>query len=167
MDLTALREWCDARLADVFVPTPFDLGVFCEHLSASRGRPILLVPMAMGAPSPSGMWICGERRDYIVYEQATTPLHQTHIALHEIGHLLCGHESASRFDDSHLARLFPTLDPAMVRRVLGRTGYATEEEVEAEMLACMILERAGRPVGKSAALDKSTAEALRRLEESL
>ncbi|TCO49756.1 hypothetical protein [Actinocrispum wychmicini] len=166
MDLTALREWCDARLADVFIPNPFDLTVFCERLGARRGRPILLIPMSMGAPSPSGMWICGELRDYIVYEQATTPLHQTHIALHEIGHLLCGHESASRLDDSHLARLFPTLDPVMVRRVLGRTGYPTDEELEAEMLACLILERAARP-GTPAALDRSTAEALRRLESSL
>jgi hypothetical protein len=47
------------------------------------------------------------------------------------------------------ASLLPSLDPAMVRRVLARAGYSTEEEREAELLASLIRQQA-RPGGTPA-----------------
>jgi hypothetical protein len=156
-----LRARCEARLAGLHIPDPFDLTAFCAHLADRRGRPIVLHPMELAAASPSGLWIRGEHRDYIVYEIATTPLHQTHIALHEIGHLLCGHESVENLD-----RLFPTLDPRLVRRALGRAGYSSTEEFEAELLASLILRRASS-AAPAPPVASSTDQVLRRLESSL
>jgi hypothetical protein len=164
----ALRARCEAVLADVYIPHPFDLGTFCERIGQRRGRPILLLPIAMPPQSPSGMWIRGERCDAIAYEQATTPLHQNHIALHEIGHLLCGHDAGGDLDDRHLRRLFPSLDGALVHRMLARTSYSTDEEQEAEMLASLILQRSGPPSAVPAPAPNATAsQILRRLESSL
>ena len=163
MDPAALRARCEGRLADLDIPHPFDLVTFCAGLSERRGRRIVLLPTEMTADSPSGLWIRGDRHDYIVFERTTTPLHQTHIALHEIGHLLCEH--ASPVADVHLDRLFPSLDPALVRRALGRAGYSTEEETEAELLASLILRRAHLDPGPP--LATPTEQILRRLESGL
>ena len=161
MDPAALRARCEGRLADLDIPHPFDLATFCASLSERRGRRIVLLPTEMAADSPSGLWIRGERDDYIVFERTTTPLHQTHIALHEIGHLLCEHASPA----VHLDRLFPNLDPALVRRALSRAGYSTDEETEAELLASLILRRAHLTPGPSPATP--TEQILRRLESGL
>ena len=170
MNPAQLRARCEARLADLYIPRPFDLATFCQHLGSRRSRPILLLPMELAADSPSGLWIRGDRNDYIVYEQATTPLHQTHIALHEIGHLLCGHTSVVPPPGEHLDRLFATVDPRLVRRALSRTSYSTEDEGEAEMLASLILQRIHFQAGSPAPappVEPATAQILRRLESSL
>jgi hypothetical protein len=168
VEANALRARCEAVLADVYIPQPFDLGEFADHIGKRRGRPILLLPIAMSPQSPSGMWIHGERCDAIAYEQATTPLHQNHIALHEIGHLLCGHQAGDDLDGRHLRRLFPSLDAALVHRMLARTSYSTDEEQEAEMLASLILQRSGPPSAVPAPPPSPAAtQILRRLESSL
>ena len=165
MDPAALRARCERRLADLEIQRPFDLATFCARLSERRGRRIVLLPTELPADSPSGLWIKGERHDYVVYERATTPLHQTHIALHEIGHLLCEHTSPVHDAGVQVDRLFPSLDPALVRRALGRAGYSTDEESEAELLASLILRRARLAVGPPPATP--TEQILRRLESGL
>jgi hypothetical protein len=168
MDSTGLRGKCQARLAGVDIPRPFDVREFCARLGERRGRPIALMPMSMPASSPCGLWISGEHNDYIVYEQKTTPLHQEHIILHEIGHLLCEHRTAGVLSDELIRQLFPSLDPAMVRRVFARTSYSTDEEREAEMLGSLIAQRIVRRVPVSLdSVDQQTAEILRRLESSM
>jgi Zn-dependent peptidase ImmA (M78 family) len=169
MDPTELRARCEARLADVHIPSPFDLAVLCAELGRRRGRPIALLSIAMDADGPSGLWISGSNADYIVYEQATTPLHQTHIALHELGHLLCGHESGTPVSGADVDRLFTQLDPRLVHSALGRTSYSNDDESEAELLASLILQRAEvrtDPVG-SRVVDPATARSLRHLGRSL
>ncbi|MGW8763458.1 hypothetical protein ACWGN5_13255 [Streptomyces sp. NPDC055815] len=86
--------------------------------------------------------------DHIFYESSTNALHQKHIILHELAHLLLGHGSTA--DDTAslgVERLFPGLDPAMVRRLLarGRTDYSQVQEREAELLATMIHNRTTGP----------------------
>lgn len=166
MDPTTLRARCEARLAGVRIPSPFDLAEFSAELGRRRGRPIRLVTMTMPADGPSGLCLCGESADYVVYEQATTRLHQMHIALHEMGHLLCEHEQGAASRDTHLDRLFEHLDPGLVRHMLGRTRYSTEDETEAEMLASLILQRADLGAGTQAS-DPAVAYTLRRLRSSL
>jgi hypothetical protein len=64
-----------------------------------------------------------EHEDIILEEQRTSAPHQEHIALHEIGHILCGHDDAATgLGREEALRLMPSLDPDMVRRVLGRTS---------------------------------------------
>jgi hypothetical protein len=84
--------------------------------------------------------------DLICYERVTTPPHQEHIILHELGHLLCDHRASAALA-AQVERLLPSLDPEMVRRVLGRAGYSCAEEREAELLATLIRQRARTHAG--------------------
>lgn len=167
MDYAALTARCRARLDELDLPRPFDVRRLCADLGRRRGRPVELVEMTLPAGAPSGLWLSTGQRDYIVYEHATSPLHQEHIILHELSHLLCGHTGGSRLSAEHASRLFPQLDSAMIRRVLGRAGYPSEEEQEAEMLASMILRRAERPRRAPRVTDPTVADNLRRLETGL
>lgn len=167
MDYAALTARCQARLDELDLPRPFDVRTLCADLGRRRGRLVELVEMTLPPGAPSGLWLSTGERDYIVYEHATSPLHREHIILHELSHMLCGHTSPSALGEERVSRLFPRLDPGMIRRVLGRAGYSSEEEQEAEMLASMILRRAERYRRAPRVADPADADNLRRLQTGL
>jgi hypothetical protein len=138
------RARCQLILGSLDIPQPFDLPAFVASVASLRGRHISLTPFRAGPDGLCGAWIRARSTDYIYYDDQTTPLHQAHIVLHEIAHMLLGHHSAG-----------PTLLPGP--RPLAGPGpgaadaepesggsYAAAQEREAETLASMILERAGR-----------------------
>jgi hypothetical protein len=129
-------------------------------VAGRRSKAIILVPTADFPDDVMGMWVATDTMDLILYEQSTTPPHQDHIILHELSHLLCDHFRESLPDSDHMRSLLPSLDPAMVRRVLGRAGYSADEEREAELLASIIAQRAARGDRTSTALDERVGEAL-------
>lgn len=140
---TQLRKRCASLVDQLDVPEPFEVNSFVEALSARRGRPIRLIPTTPPA-GICGLWFDLDDADYVLYEHSTSQLHREHIILHELGHMLCSHSPGSEPDLGLVALLVPSLDPATVRRVLGRTGYTKPQEQEAEMLASLILEHVGR-----------------------
>jgi hypothetical protein len=123
------------------MPVPFDLGQFATGLERQRKRPIRLRPFSFGPGGLCGMWISTADADYIYHEAGTTPFHATHIALHEIAHMLLGHHHTAGWDQ-FVRLLAPDIDEALVRLILGRSAYSTAEEREAETLASLILSRA-------------------------
>lgn len=142
-----LHRRCLAMLRDLPLPVPFDVHALCERVAERRGRPMRLVPVA-GLTGVCGLWIATDTTDLICYERDTTRPHQDHIILHELSHVLCDHFPVELPGTSQARALFPNLDPAMVRAVLGRAGYSTDEEREAETLASLIRQRATtRPDG--------------------
>ncbi|MGW0517410.1 ImmA/IrrE family metallo-endopeptidase [Crossiella sp. NPDC003009] len=150
------------------LPQPFDVQVLCDRVGDERGRPIFLAPISLPTGGPCGLWINTDPADYIFFEADTSPLHQRHIVLHELGHLLCDHHAAPVLTPDASRLLMPSLDPAMVRRVLGRGCYSAVEEQQAEIIASMIIQRTSawtaepvRPVPPEA------AELVRRIERAL
>jgi hypothetical protein len=132
-----VQRRCAAILRDLDLPPSFDLPTLCAELSARRGRPIKQLPMT-GLSEVCGLWIATDTADLIAYEQHTSAPHQNHIVLHEIAHMLCDHFPAT-LSPAELAQfLLPNLDPKLIRRVLGRAGYSSIEEQEAELLASML-----------------------------
>ncbi|MFD5134002.1 hypothetical protein [Streptomyces olindensis] len=131
-------------LASIDIPDPFDVHVFCDRIAAQRGRPLHLhsVPGISGMDAPCGVWIATEKADHIFHEAATSPLHQDHIILHEIGHMLLGHRSILDGVQTEGGGLFPDIDPATVVSLLTRTSYGTEDERDAERLAGLIAGKA-------------------------
>ncbi|MFJ9952649.1 hypothetical protein [Kitasatospora sp. NPDC091207] len=105
------------------------------------------------------MLISTDRADYIGYAVDTTALHQQHIVLHEIGHLLCGHTGSTGvaggtggtggtggvggvgLSTTVSRALAPRLPEELVRRVLGRSVYTERQEQEAELVASLALHR--------------------------
>ncbi|ONI82682.1 hypothetical protein ALI22I_37790 [Saccharothrix sp. ALI-22-I] len=147
------------------IPRPFDIDELVARVSRRRGRPIELRPVRTPASGPSGLWVATREADHIFYESETSALHSEHIILHELGHLLCGHESGVT-PDVVLRLLMPTLDPAVVRGALSRTGYRDRDERQAELFAMLVLERAGR-LPPASGLPAEAHELLIRVEEAM
>ncbi|MER7845760.1 ParH-like protein [Kitasatospora sp. NPDC096077] len=124
------------------LPSPFDPVVLLEQLAARRGRPIELLPVPARPHAPCGLLVSTVAADYILYAADTGVLHQRHILVHEIAHLLLDHAGSAPLAPA--AALLPNLSPALVQRVLGRTSYDEPQEREAELLASLILSRAER-----------------------
>ncbi|UNO43026.1 ParH-like protein [Streptomyces sp. MST-110588] len=152
---------CSARLRDLPIPRPFELGAFLGHLAERRGRPIRLEPQVTPPAGPCGLWIATARADYIFYDEATTALHRDHIVLHEVGHMLSGHYNLLSGDTAQA--LVPGLDTGEVESVLGRSHYSDVEEQEAELIASLILQRADRTVSRRPATSQQ-AEVLSRMD---
>ena len=141
------------------LPQPFDARSLCRLVARRRGRAITLTPMNGEDSGVLGLWVATEKSDMIFYEAATTPPHQEHIILHELGHVLCDHHPAELSANELTRVLMPNLDPAMVHRILGRTSYVAEQEQEAELFASLITRRAQR----SAAPGHHTSEVADRI----
>ncbi|MEU8887275.1 hypothetical protein [Streptomyces sp. NPDC048442] len=74
----------------------------------------------------------------IVYQSETTKLHQDHIILHEVGHILADHPGIS--PEKLQGAMAPDGRPEAVRSTQHREMYDTAQELEAEMVATIILE---------------------------
>jgi hypothetical protein len=162
-----LRRQCEARLRELNLPDPFDIRTFCEVLRAQRVHPIVLHPLT-GTTGACGVWVSVPAADLIFYEQGTSRLHQQHIILHEVSHLLCDHQPVPVSDGEVPELLFPDLHLKTVKHVLQRSGYSTYEKREAETLASLILERVSTGQAIRTSITASgNDEALHRLESSL
>jgi hypothetical protein len=140
----AVRRQCRQLVATLDVPMPFDARRLADRVAAERVRPIDLIALAMPNNALCGIWLATPDRDIIVYEQNTSRLHQEHIQLHEICHILCQHDPVGTTNPQISRLLFPDLDPHVVHRSLHRSHYSLRQEQEVETLASMILARARR-----------------------
>lgn len=140
---------CEELIDTLVIPRPFDIDHFLASLAEKRGKQIQLIPGRLGADQPCGMLISTTEIDYIYCASNVSPLQSQHTVMHEVGHLLFDHctsvsdcgEAPRVAGDDALRLLLPTLSPALVRRILGRTIYATDQEREAELFASLVLSR--------------------------
>jgi hypothetical protein len=160
-----VRRRGQALVQALRIPDPFDLAAFCETVAARRGRQLVLKPVRGIGHRITGLWLATAvpPLDVIVYEQQTTTLHQEHIIVHELAHMLCGHAPLSLGAET-ARQLFPDLRPDAVRRVLARQSYSSVEEQEAELLASFILLLAKRPVDAPRAPGEPGRSPVERLE---
>lgn len=68
----------------------FDLESLVRRIEDQRQRGITRIPFPF-QPGLTGLWIPATNVDYIFYDQNTHSLHQTHIILHELAHIVLGH----------------------------------------------------------------------------
>lgn len=138
------RRRASQALLRLDLPTPFDIDEFRRRIEADRRRPLTLRRLPTEAASAfCGIYIQTADADLVYYVAATASAHEEHIIVHELMHLVMGHGAlqappASVGED--LARLLPGLDPSLVERALGRSGYRASEEHEAELLASMVMQ---------------------------
>ncbi|WP_329791448.1 hypothetical protein V1227_05880 [Lentzea sp. DG1S-22] len=71
----------------------------------------------------------------------TTSVHQAHIVLQELGHILCDHPGSEPVDLA-LSGVFPDLSATTLEIMLARhhAGFSAEHETEAETVAYLISE---------------------------
>ncbi|WP_433855497.1 hypothetical protein [Streptomyces kronopolitis] len=160
-----LRRRCKRELRALNVQPPLQVDELCRQLGERRGRPIRLVPHRMPVPGPFGAWIATPSADYILFQQETTPSHQRHIVLHEVGHILADHQSEEVDDEELWKGAVPNLAPGSVRRLLRRTSYDEEHERQAELVATIVLEWAS--VLDRVAPRRAANPSLRRVQTAL
>ena len=70
----------------------FTIGDFISYISQTRQREIITIPWRM-PPALFGAWLsdADEPKEYIFYRENVPVIHQIHIQLHELSHLLLGH----------------------------------------------------------------------------
>ncbi|MGW4883489.1 hypothetical protein [Streptomyces murinus] len=128
-----------------------DVEELCHALGKRRGRPLYLREAPLERPGPSGMWVEYANMDVILYQQETTRLHQEHIILHEVGHILVAENekaTAPPVDNDEetaglvegWANLLPVFEPEAIKRVARRCSYDDGEECSVELVATIILE---------------------------
>jgi hypothetical protein len=122
----------------------FTIDGFVEWVAARRGRPIQLVPMPL-PPELFGAWINARQADYIFYESAPPQVHTVHILLHELSHILLGHQTMPMGDDLTLI-LHPGEEPAAyslhaLHGLCRSVTYSDDQETEAETLSALIQSR--------------------------
>ncbi|MEV7121167.1 hypothetical protein [Kitasatospora griseola] len=150
-----------AIAASVEIPIPFTIEGLCEAVAKQRGRRIHIHAMEHAGGSansaPCGAWIALENSDHIFVESATSPLHRSHIILHELCHMLLGHsclpteahaQPAVRATDrkQSLGEVLSVEEWAgfpmnRIVSLLGRTNYTHEDEQSAEGLAGILASR--------------------------
>lgn len=174
-----LHRMLRQELQDLGVKPPLDVEALCQALSHRRGRPLYLRAAPLETPGPSGLWVEYEDFDVILYQEETSRLHQDHIILHEVGHILVaekeaaseetrqGTEESDEVPDVFVdgwAALLPVFDKKLIKRVAKRCSYEDGEECEVELSATIILEWSSVLDG---AAPLSDDPALRRVESAL
>ncbi|MFH8337465.1 hypothetical protein [Streptomyces sp. AM6-12] len=142
-----LRRRCQAVIDRLDLPHALSVEALCQHLAARRARPLRLhtLPPEAATHGMCGLWLATDTEDHIFYEHRTAPLHQEHIILHEIGHLLFNHRTTALDDEGGWGALLPDLGIRAVQRLRHRTNYATREEQEAELFASLLGSRIHNP----------------------
>jgi len=133
---------CRQRLEYLHLPPGASPGEVIDLLSQRRGRPLHIFETERPVGF-CGVWVSSAERDVIYIDADAQGVRRTHILLHELAHVAMDHDDGGSVLDPAVARtLFPDLDPATVRAVLGRDAYTSEEEQQAEVLAWMLQEPA-------------------------
>lgn len=104
------------------LPTPWNVDTLCARLAARRGRPLLVHDLAIPA-LPTGLWYDDGERDHIVCRAGLSGYYRDHVILHEICHMLAGHNAGT----------------SPVPRA---TEYTAQQEELAETFAAKVLKRA-------------------------
>ncbi|CPT95375.1 Uncharacterised protein [Mycobacteroides abscessus] len=136
-----------AIIGQLPVPSPWDRSVFVHTVEQLRGRRITLLPVdgALLAGSACGLWLVREHDDIVLYQDGTSQLHADQIILHELGHMLLGHNKNAKTDTAQMvSALTPNLDPATVKAALGRSAYDTSTEHDAELFASLVLSHSSK-----------------------
>lgn len=137
MDLQRLKA--DVKAMD-FDFGHFTVERFADWVAERHGRPIRLQPWSKMPAGVSGLWLSTGAVEYIYYLDSLPPLLKTVTLLHELAHILLGHQTLVVTDSSQefLANLRDQAEGVVQRAMF----YNTAEDHEAEHLALLILKRA-------------------------
>lgn len=156
-DLRALDRESEALVRGLGLPRiSANAREFCAELERKLGRRIVLVEynFLSSVPEITGLRVATPSREYIFFERDTDESLQNHVILHEVGHIVRGHD-ADLVSDSNLFDLagimshageVEGLDPDFAEHwgVWHRKHRDSRVELEAESIAEAI-ERLGEP----------------------
>ncbi|MFD5780306.1 toxin [Streptomyces sp. NPDC126933] len=146
MSLRELRRECEAGLADLPIPAPFDIAGLVANMEAARGRTIVLheLPDELARVNAAcGLRLASGDTSIVLYRRRPTAYQTQHVILHELCHEWFDH--GTTLDGDQLRRLLPVFDTSLITRVLtsggtiqARAQYDTHDERVAEFGASLI-----------------------------
>lgn len=117
------------------LPPHMTLDGLIERISSIRGRRIIIVETAsLSGKTICGLWVPKEHVDVIYYAETSGPLHRQQMILHELSHMVLGHDTNPLVSGQGVA-IFKELSGELVERALARGDFRSEAEVTAEYLA--------------------------------
>ncbi|WP_134046317.1 hypothetical protein [Amycolatopsis arida] len=108
-----------------------------QALSDERRKSLRLVPVTLPCPV-NGAVLITRQADVLCYADGWR-MWVLHTIAHELSHLLLGHRGTELGADDTLRMLAPEIEPADVRRLLGRITHSTAEERAAEIAATYLV----------------------------
>lgn len=138
-----VRQKAEKIIRDIDFDFPsFTIEEFIGRISALKGREIFMVPWDMPA-TLFGAWMSDgeEPKEYVFYRSNLPLIHQIHIQLHELAHLLLGHPTLKIDRKLIMAVLKGEEALPFSDMVLLRSPKLVELETEAETLASVIQEQ--------------------------
>jgi hypothetical protein len=132
----------DAAVQRLPIPRPFTMDGLARALSEREGKPVKLVGEQLGGTAPCGWLVRTKEVDYVCYPTNTSYLHQLHIVLHEIGHLVLRHptEALATFGrprtDTAVERAAELFAMRAARRIW--RGQQTHDETQTPQAADVI-----------------------------
>ncbi|MFC0434541.1 ImmA/IrrE family metallo-endopeptidase [Kutzneria buriramensis] len=115
-----------------------------------------------GRPLPSGVLLNTAKGVHIFYRSDTSAMHQRHVILHELGHLLCRHPTATVDEPA------TDLNTANISQAAQRSHYHSDRERAAELFAYLVEQRGGQLSlpGRNRRDDPTHADMLRRFRST-
>lgn len=129
-------ERSESLLDGIDLPSPFTVDGMVNSVAAHIGGTIQIRDVHLEGDAPCGMWLALGKVNYI-FVDARSHIHRDHIILHELAHMICGHNNGQM----DLAGFLPGIDPSRIHTVLARSGYNDHQEAEAEIMATVIARR--------------------------
>lgn len=118
----------------------FTMNSFVDWIEKTRGRKISFIPWEM-PPGMFGVWMsdADEPVEHVFIDKNVPSMHQVHIQLHEMSHIICEHPTARLSKDEMRGLLLKALeDPGVLNEALLRAPAKKELEEEAEIMAALI-----------------------------
>ena len=118
----------------------FTLESFKTWVEGCLQRTIVFIPTS-ATPRLHGLWLSDaeDPYEYIFYDKDAPPILQIHTQLHELAHILCGHQTWNITHADLIAVAQGKQDlKVYLPLVLARRSKETIEEQEAETLAALI-----------------------------
>lgn len=119
----------------ISLPESFTLDDVVSAIEHRRETTIKIIEFPEIKPEDGlfGIWLNTKFGDYVLHAPASSELHRRQIILHELAHMILGHDLA--VGQSSAAKLFPDLPENTVIRTLARGHDDNQLEREAESLA--------------------------------
>ena len=125
-------------LSALDLPEFFGLDDLIAAVDSARATTVEIVEFPGIYPEDGlfGIWLNTDFGDYILHAPTASELHRRQIVLHELAHMILGHELAT--GQTSAAALFPDLPEEAVLRTLARGHTDNTMEREAEALADLL-----------------------------
>lgn len=135
----------EARMKAVLDKLDFDfsqftMDSFVDWIERRSGRKINFIQWEM-PPGMFGVWMsdADEPFEHVFIDKNVPPMHQVHIQLHELSHIICAHPTARLSRDEMGSLLLKAVeDPGVLNEALLRAPAKKELEEEAEIMAALI-----------------------------